>query len=791
MRYYDTFAESGFHSAFLTTYAFGAQAFEDIPFSRLRGSGCRNITVLADRQMVNQSFAEYGPPKFAGTSYHLVKADAPGAFHPKITLLIGAKKGRLLIGSANLTALGLGGNKELVANIAYTPETPDHARHFAEALAYIRRNVPADDMWVSTAIQRALRAAPWLRQAIEAATPPDEMPGSEVALLLDRPGTTILDQIVRLVGDDPIERLIVVSPYWDTRLEGLARLRTALATPPTDLLIEAKTTGFPKSELHRFSDIGLFDVDPSESKRFVHAKLLIAQGRAWDHVISGSMNCTLPALVGPSLPRGNAEAGVYKRVPPGTAIAALGLETYRAAPVQPKDLLDMAELKAAASSVREYVDGGTITLQSGRLIWTPPSTGTPRKAVWLVLHDRDGAQFGAPMALATYDALGWRIDVDTDRPKSGVIHFADGTESAPVQIVDLDVLAVRTQPPAQGRKKSLTDFLAEATDSDLVIYEIYIELESLEIEENAAGADLPSQLVPTAATASAAQKHAILSYEEFVRARTTAMTQGGLISGLFHARHDSAANSLSATLNRLIGLVGADLDAAEDRELNAIGAMDFRMTEPVGASDAEPLLPMDDAPKPVKASKQTVATAKKMQDAVQAFEGRCRSLIGKPIGTAELVRLRALLQIILRHAQPIKGTPAPDQILPIHTKDGYDWPRLVGRLLRQHFGTARALQNLRVEQDETEQKRVLEYLAMADWAAKAAAMAVKSHPKAADLRVPLDGLAKTLQAQVELIRGTVAEDGQYFSELRAKLDERFSDRIGLAKAQLDPHLKSA
>lgn len=788
MRYYDTFAESGFHSAFLTTYAFGAQAFEDIPFSRLRGSGCRNITVLADRQMVNQSFAEYGPPKFAGTSYHLVKADAPGAFHPKITLLIGAKKGRLLIGSANLTALGLGGNKELVANIAYTPETPDHARHFAEALAYIRRNVPADDLWVSTAIQRALRAAPWLRQALEAATPPDQMPGSEVALLLDRPGTTILDQIVRLVGDDPIERLIVVSPYWDTRLEGLARLRTALATPPTDLLIEAKTTGFPKSELQRFADIGLFDVDPSDSKRFVHAKLLIAQGREWDHVISGSMNCTLPALVGPSLPRGNAEAGVYKRVPPGTAIAALGLDTYRAAPVQPKDLLDLAELKTATSATREYVDGGAITLQLGRLIWTPPPTGIPRQAVSLVLQNRDGAPFGTPMALTHYDGHGWRIDVDTDRPKSGVIHFSDGTASAPVQIVDLDVLAVRTQPPAQGRKKSLADFLAEATDTDLVIYEIYIELEALEIKENA---DLPGQLVPKSVAAPGVQNYPILPYEEFVRARTTAMTQGGLISGLFHSRHDSAANSLSATLNRLIGLVGADLDAAEDKELNAIGAMDFRMTEPVGASDTELTLTEDETPKPVKPSKQTVATAKKMQEAVQAFEGRCRSLIGKPIGTAELVRLRALLQIILRHAQPIKGTHAPDQILPIHTKDGYDWPRLVGRLLRQHFGTARALQDLRVEQDETEQKRVLEYLAMADWAAKAAAMAAKSHPNAADLRVPLDRLAKTLQAQVESTLGTVAEDGQYFGEFCAKLDERFADRLGLSKPQPAAHAKSA
>jgi hypothetical protein len=779
MKYYDAFAESGYHSAFLTTYAFGAQAFEDIPFSRLRGSGCRNITVLADRQMVNQSLAEYGSPRFAGTSYHLVKADAPGAFHPKITLLIGAKKGRLLIGSANLTALGLGGNKELVANIAYTTETPDHARQFAEAMTYIRRNVPADDLWVSTAMQRALRAAPWLRHVLEAATAPDDATQPEVELLLDRPSETILDQIIRLVGGDPIKRLIVVSPYWDTRLEGLARLRTALATPPADLLIEAKITSFPKSELHRFSDIGLFDVDPSDSKRFVHAKLLIAQGRSWDHVISGSMNCTLPALVGPSIARGNAEAGIYKRVPPGTALAALGLDAYQAAPVLPKDLLDMTELKSTSSEATEYVDGGTITLQSGRLNWTPPSTGAPRQAVSLVLHDRDGALFGSKIDLTDYGTRGWLIDVETDRPKSGVVHFGDGTASAPVQIVDLNVLAVRTQPVAQGRKKSLTDILAEATDTDLVIYEAYIELESLEIDDNSVAAEISAQLVPTVVSAPAAQNYSILPYEEFVCARTSIMAQGGQLSGLFRARHDSAVNSLSATLNRLIGLVGADLDAAEDKELNAIGAMDFRMTEPVAASDEDQPLPQDATPKPVKASKQTVATAKKIQDAVQAFEGRCRSLTGKPIGTAELVRLRALLQIILSHAQPVRGTAAATQILPVHTKDGYDWPRLVGRLLRQHFGTARALQGLRVEQDETEQRRVLEYLAMADWGAKAAALAAKSHPKSADLRVPLDGLAKALHAQVELILGDVAEDKQYFAQLHSKLDERFSVRLGL------------
>jgi len=105
MKYFEAFGESGYQSAFMTTYAFGALAFEDIPFPKLRAAGCRNILVLVDRQMLNQALSEFDPPKFAGSSYHVIKVDAPRAFHPKITMLIGPTKGRLILGSANLTAL--------------------------------------------------------------------------------------------------------------------------------------------------------------------------------------------------------------------------------------------------------------------------------------------------------------------------------------------------------------------------------------------------------------------------------------------------------------------------------------------------------------------------------------------------------------------------------------------------------------------------------------------------------------------------------------------------------------
>lgn len=778
MKYFDVFAESGFHSAFLTTYAFGAQAFEDIPFSRLRGSGCRNIVILADRQMVNQSFAELGPPKFAGSSYHLVKADAPGAFHPKITLLIGAKKGRLLIGSANLTALGLGGNKELVASLSYGEDATANARHFAAGLNYIRSKVPSDDLWFATALQRALRASPWLRDVMESPSPEQEAE-REVTLLSDRPDATILDQIAASVGDDRIERLIVVSPYWDMKLEGLARLRAIMGEPPTDLLIDAVSTYFPKSELPRFSDVGVFKVDASDSKRFVHAKLVIAQGQTWDHVISGSMNCTLPALLGPTIARGNAEAGIYKRVPPGTALAALGLETYRDAPLQPSDLHDLASATAKSSAGEAYTDGGTLTLQSGRLVWKPPAGFVPGSATAITLQDRDEVLFGNRIDLVQGGETAWRLDLDVGRPKSGIVHFADGSASAPVQVVDLDALAVRTLPPAQGRKKSLTDILAEAMNEDLILIETLNQLEALELEATGVTVDPAPKALSALPAATTEQPHPILLYEEFVRARNKAMAQGSQFSGGFFGRHDSPANTLSAALNRIIGLVGLDLDADEDRELRAIAAMDFRMTEPADPSDAAPSTLQEEPAKPAKATKQALATAKKMKEAVDAFEARCRSLHGKPISTAELVRLRALLQIVLSHGQPIRGAALPTQILPIHTKDSHDWPRLVGRLLKQHFGTARALQTLQVAEDEAEQKRVLEYLAMADWAAKAAAAAAASHPKTADLRGPLESLAKALAVQVASIIGTVDEDRYYFNELTSKLDERFADRLAL------------
>jgi hypothetical protein len=518
----------------------------------------------------------------------------------------------------------------------------------------------------------------------------------------------------------------------------------------------------------------------SASNRFVHAKLLVAQGQSWDHVVSGSMNCTFPALMGPSVPRGNAEAGIYKRVERGTALEALGLGAYSDVQIQPSAVAEMTLTPTNTHDEGKFVDGGALTIQSGQLTWSPPANNALRVPVSLLLRNRDEVPLRQKIEVAGSDKRSWALDHDDVRPKSALITFSDATISAPVQITDLDILAVATLPPLRGKKKPLSDILAEAMNEDLILIEILNQLEALEIQEEAAAEGIIAKTAVLAPAIATPQSYQVLSYEEFVRARTLAHARGSLGDGFLNDRQDRAANTLSACLNRLIGLVSADLSEAEDKDLKALAAIDFRTTEPVAPADLERLNEHDDVqPRVRSTNSQSLATAKKMQEAVTAFEGRCKSLKGKPIGTAELVRLRALLQIILTHSQAIHGTSTPAQILPVYTKDGYDWPRLIGRLLKQHFGASRALQQLHVEKDEAEQKRVMEYLALADWAARAAVQAVKSDPKAIDLRAPIESLAKTLQSQVLLIIGDVAEDKQYFAQLHLKLDERFSSRLGL------------
>jgi hypothetical protein len=114
----------------------------------LRGAGCNNNILLADARILTYELDGASLlPKYARRHYTVSGATAKGAFHPKILLQLGRRSGRLVIGSANMTASGLAGNLELAGVATCTADAmviawkaaPEAARAVTAAMPLLSR----------------------------------------------------------------------------------------------------------------------------------------------------------------------------------------------------------------------------------------------------------------------------------------------------------------------------------------------------------------------------------------------------------------------------------------------------------------------------------------------------------------------------------------------------------------------------------------------------------------------------------------------------------------------------
>jgi hypothetical protein len=363
MKLAKAFTDGGFHTALATTYHFDPLVFEQFLMVRLRAADCRNIAVLADRDMLNAALSETGPPAWAGTRYHLAKRAVAEAFHPKILLQLGETRGRLILGSANLTGAGIYGNLEAVSALE-TGETDTRAAPLlAAALAYIEHHADPADIAMRRAIDRARRWTPWLADVALARSV--MLDGGEVSFVTEETPGGIGGAFAELAGGAAVTRLVCIAPYWDKTLSALGRLRGALGTPPTQLVVDAGGQEFDAETLGALSEVSVHSGEAlpgariSEAQvRRLHAKIVIACTDAADIVLTGSANMSLPGLFGAFETTGNAEAGLIRREPPGTAITRLGLDPCLSIPMPP-----------AALHLRIEDDSETICTLRARTLW--------------------------------------------------------------------------------------------------------------------------------------------------------------------------------------------------------------------------------------------------------------------------------------------------------------------------------------------------------------------------------------------------------------------------------------
>ena len=311
--------------ALFTTFNVDLGFFETRVLGLVRTTGAA-VTVLADAGI-------YAPDprsvKGAGAAYLVGLADMPGAFHPKVTVLVGPDQVLVAIGSGNLTTGGWVGNDEtlIVATGSLQTGVPALVGQVAEwlrTLDRVRMGRLARDAITRTA------------GAIERLTASADVTdtGHTLVTTSTRP---ILDQL----PNEHVADLWLYAPFHDPQGAALEALIDRYRPQRIHIAVQSGRTIIQPSVLTDVATRGGITLDWQDAgETYRHGKVLEAITGTHHWTLTGSPNLTAAALLRPLGAGGNCEVGVlhygaadlYPGTGPALVPASIRTVSIQAAP---------------------------------------------------------------------------------------------------------------------------------------------------------------------------------------------------------------------------------------------------------------------------------------------------------------------------------------------------------------------------------------------------------------------------------------------------------------------------
>ena len=124
----------GYDIALLTTFNYEISFFERTILNTLLGNEVRKVSVFVDSR---ENVADYCA---LGNKYMVNPIQMQGSFHPKVVLLLGEKKAKLFVGSANLKTSGYAINNEIFNYVEYSQDSPEYLDVIVDAITCLLHN---------------------------------------------------------------------------------------------------------------------------------------------------------------------------------------------------------------------------------------------------------------------------------------------------------------------------------------------------------------------------------------------------------------------------------------------------------------------------------------------------------------------------------------------------------------------------------------------------------------------------------------------------------------------------
>ncbi|RZF64331.1 hypothetical protein EWE75_11265 [Sphingomonas populi] len=759
----------GFHSAFATSFALEFAAFEEVMLPQLSTAGATNVLLIADGRMATMALSDGSAlPEALGREYVLHSPPvADGVFHPKIVLQVGRAGGRCFVSSANVTGAGLGGNVEVAVEIECGVEPGAEREIVQAAWRYVEALVPADAGAAREAIVWARDRAPWLDGAGGGGGPHILEDGTAIAFLA-RPGVEgIGARFVRMIGGEAVERMLIASPYWDEGLEAVVDLERALEPGRTTILLDVERHEFP-TDAPMPSHREIVDISGWQASRFKHAKVVVAVTEEHDHVLSGSANCTVAALGREGFAGTNAEACVYRRLPRGTATAALGMDGWlEADPIALSDLPDPVETTPIPLDEMHLGGAGAFEAEGGRFNWRRPPGRWGDGAVTLT---NASGEVIAEVEVGAFAVEGDRLTTWVGEPPLEDAAFArvrsDAGESLRGYVVHRSVLRARRREFVGGSVSKALAAFDDAGEMQLKMLQAFDELARADVEDEVSG-DGPARGGPRAkpVESTAAPKVGFMTYEEFMAARPAREGRGGRSDSTVAGTH---FDSVRALLNRLSGV--------EQKEAGGGVPRDDGSWMDLGDESGE----LGDAVEEAEAEEAVAPRVRPAPD-MSAYDRAVRTFVeglaaeGRAIGSRDVLRLRLWIALVLweaRCAAAPNGMPA--------AADDKGWPRLIVRIVSGFFVGRSSPVGRLVVSSEYDDMPVDFYECWSTilWALDAIVASVPDQPRTREFRRRIPAL----RARVVAALGLTPEElqGEPMSTQRLGLDVEFGTRLGLS-----------
>ena len=299
-----------YHSSIFLSYGINLPFYESVILRRLWKTNSRNNLVFIDAHRYQDTIHYFRDAiGYIGKRYLVVPVNvgAYQTFHPKLILLLGVDRGRLIIGSGNLTFNGYGDNLEVFTLFDWARNQTQHGGVFSFIWNMINRI--QEDWGYSEQTKRMLQKAEyqsqWLQNTNDDPNPP----------LLSSYTSSIFKGIKAVLDGKVVNKITIISPFIDGHAQGIRSLYSEFNPSQIDLILQANRTVVDVQNIQALISEGiplnLFQA--FEESRYIHAKIYLFETAEDILMFSGSANCTQSGLLS-DIKTGNFELMTYREI---------------------------------------------------------------------------------------------------------------------------------------------------------------------------------------------------------------------------------------------------------------------------------------------------------------------------------------------------------------------------------------------------------------------------------------------------------------------------------------------